>query len=557
MKKVVNDNVRITLEALRKAQLEQRFTSNSVFPNRGRRTNRNSKRSTQIPIHHLPITYNVIPTPWSASPTTVDVSIIVPLFRSRAEIRQQIESWDLDDDNLTKEIIYVDDKCPQESFKEVFDAWADKGNSPNILVVKNERNGGFGGACNIGASLAHGKYLVFLNADVVVTPNWLKPMIDLFHDDPEIGIVGNLHLKRDDVIDSCGSEWDAAAGEFLHIGKRIYRGERLDRPFTLQTAPSDLLQIGEREMVTGACFAIPRSLFETVEGFDRDYLVGYWEDTDLNMKVRMFGYKVMYTPHSVIYHKGGHSQGGCRARINQNIFFEKWVNKGLLRFIQTPSTLDKSKIVAYTAITGTYDLLKERQAAAGIKFIAFLEKAYQSDIWDVRSLIPHCEDSNRNAKIYKIMPHLYFPDVEYSVWIDGSIIVKAPLDKIIQKEMGDADLLIHQHPLRRCAYEEAQKCIQLQKDDPAIIEKQILRYKREGYPVNNGLVEAGVIIRRHNERVQKFNEAWWEEIQNNSKRDQISFNYIANKVGLKFKYFPISFRFIDNPYFYVDKHNAS
>jgi GT2 family glycosyltransferase len=484
------------------------------------------------------------------------VSIIIPLYHSREEIQEQIASWDLEDDGLTKEIIYVDDCCPEESHQQILPAWKKRDTTPNMLIAVNQRNGGFSGACNVGASLAHGKYLVFLNADVTVTKNWVKPMIDLLEQDKSIGIVGNLHLKPDGVVDSCGSEWSHERAEFLHIGRSSYHGSGLDRPFRLENIPQDLLQVGEREMVTGACFAIPRALFERLKGFDRDYLVGYWEDSDLNMKVRMNGYRVVYTPDSIIYHKGGHSHGGSWVHNNQAVFFEKWVDNGMLRFLNQPPKLDKSKIVVYTAITGRYDFLKE-QVTAGIPFVAFMEKPAKSTTWDVRPLTTHCDDNTRNAKLYKVMSHRYFPDVDYTLWIDGSITLKAPLDKIIQKEMGDADILIHRHPDRDCIYDEAYTCIDMKLDDPQVILNQIARYKREGYPAHNQLAEAGIIVRRNNDIVRKFNEAWWEEIQNNSRRDQISFNYVAAKVGVKLKYFPISYRARNNPYFTAEGHNEN
>ena len=73
------------------------------------------------------------------------------------------------------------------------------------------------------------------------------------------------------------------------------------------------------------------------------------------------------------------------------------------------------------------------------------------------------------------------------------------------------------------------------KDNPNLVLKQVENYQKEGYPINNGLIVSGVILRRHNELdVIESMELWWEELKYNSKRDQLSFNYAAWKTGLKF-----------------------
>ena len=89
------------------------------------------------------------------------------------------------------------------------------------------------------------------------------------------------------------------------------------------------------------------------------------------------------------------------------------------------------------------------------------------------------------------------------------------------------------------------------KDNPEIIKKQIENYDLLGYPRNNGLITGMVILRRHNERdcIQVM-EDWWTEIKYNSKRDQLSFNYVAWKNNLKFNYMDGDSR--NNEYFYRD-----
>ncbi len=67
--------------------------------------------------------------------------------------------------------------------------------------------------------------------------------------------------------------------------------------------------------------------------------------------------------------------------------------------------------------------------------------------------------------------------------------------------------------------------------------KQMERYQMEGYPTKNGLATTPIMVRNHNHLdTIKHNEDWWSEIKHNSKRDQLSFNYIAWKNQFNFVY---------------------
>ncbi len=496
---------------------------------------------------------NLVCPDWFLSKEIVDVSVIVPMFRSKLVIEQQIESWDLVNDGLSKEIIYVDDACPEQSNQQVIKSWKNKTNKPIGSIFLNKFNSGYANACNIGAKNAKGEFLIFLNADCTVTPNWIKPLVDLAISDKKIGIIGNLQMKQSSIfIDSAGSEWSHRSQSFEHIGKHIYNGIRLSQPFTIENSPKDMLRISEREMVTGCCFLIRKSLFEEIGGFDQEYRIGYWEDADLNMKVQSLGYKIYFTPESIIHHRGGHSRAGGHKYINanRNRFHKKWVENRMIKAFINPNAsglngtnVKNESVVVYTAIAGDYDMLKD-QPKKDVDFFAFLEHETNSKTWKFKQVHNEFEDPNRNAKIHKVMPHIFFPDKQYSLWIDGSVKILFPfeLDKLIQMYLSDADMALFKHPDRNCIYQEADVCIKRNLDDPDIIKKQIERYSKSKYLGNLGLVEATVILRRHTSEIKIFNEAWWEEIRNGSRRDQISFNYVANKLGIKFNYFPENLR---------------
>jgi hypothetical protein len=230
------------------------------------------------------------------------------------------------------------------------------------------------------------------------------------------------------------------------------------------------------------------------------------------------------------------------------------------------------KIAVYTSIFGGYDnLIDDQFQMEGADFICFTDRDIESKTWKIVKSTPIYNDPNRNAKKYKILPHRYLKDYDWSIWIDGNIKVISDI-----RPMCDGDpYKVYDHmqvfDKRDCIYDEAQailnfgkinsertpeRGIKNWKDNPRVIIEQMNRYMVEGYPKNNGLATNPIIIRNHNNSdVIKNMEDWWVEIKYNSKRDQLSFNYIAWKNKFNFVYLQGDSR--NNEYFVsVGKHTG-
>jgi GT2 family glycosyltransferase len=252
---------------------------------------------------------------WFVNKQKVDVSIIVPMFKSRDFIKEQIINWDFETSGHTSEVIYVDDDCPQDSYKTVLECWnaIGKKNIGNMIIRKS--NGGYAVACNEGAKKANGDVLIFLNADCVVTKDWVGPLVSILKKHKDVGIVGNVQIKGDK-IDSVGSKWNWKEKKFNHI-----RGLKRE---------IDNFKTKQVEMVTGACFAIKNNIFYDLGGFDEKFKVGYWEDADLCMRVRSEGYKIICSTNSIVHHAVGHSSSVNHKYKSQNksLFLKRWVETG-------------------------------------------------------------------------------------------------------------------------------------------------------------------------------------------------------------------------------------
>jgi hypothetical protein len=212
----------------------------------------------------------------------------------------------------------------------------------------------------------------------------------------------------------------------------------------------------------------------------------------------------------------------------------------------------KEKMVCYTAIFGGKDdLLDPPGASDDCDFVCFTDDpSIESKIYDVRLCKRLFSDPTRDARRYKLLPHLFLPDYKYSLWIDGCVTLNpVNLDEFRNQLSDGTDIILFKHPVRDCVYDEVKACISLKKDSPRTMLKQVEKYRREGYPSHNGLCVSTIMFRRHmSPALIKFDEAWWEEVCKYSRRDQLSFNYLTWKYNLPYETFSGKGEIRDNVY---------
>ena len=157
-------------------------------------------------------------------------------------------------------------------------------------------------------------------------------------------------------------------------------------------------------------------------------------------------------------------------------------------------------------------------------------KEMESTAFEIRRHPRISSDPTRCARYFKMLPHLFFLNYNYSVWIDGSAVVKNDIRQLVEKYLNRSDMALFAHPERDCIYDEGRVVVELEKDAAELVDQQLERYRNDGYPRHNGLVETAVILRRHlSPEVVRVDEEWWNELLYGSRRDQISFNYVAWK----------------------------
>jgi GT2 family glycosyltransferase/glycosyltransferase involved in cell wall biosynthesis len=230
----------------------------------------------------------------------IRTSIIIPVFNNVEFTFQCLRSLLNEVDLSTTEIIVADDASTDET-PELLELYGQ-----HIRVVTNAENLGFGGACNVGAGAARGRYLVFLNNDTWVLPGWLAELERTAQDDESVGAVGSMFLYPDGRIQEAGGIiW--RSGGACHYG---WGRSSDDRRFNFAR---------EVDYCSAASLLIRKDLYDRLGGFDPLFYPAYHEDTDLCMGVRSLGHKVIYQPASRLIHFEGAALGTD-------------VNSGLKRF---------------------------------------------------------------------------------------------------------------------------------------------------------------------------------------------------------------------------------
>lgn len=192
------------------------------------------------------------------------------------------------------------------------------------------------------------------------------------------------------------------------------------------------------------------------------------------------------------------------------------------------------KTVLYSVITGGYDTVPElpKSLVTGIDCILVTDdpkiKIPEGSAWEIK-VVKKEKDPHRHQRRLKIQFHKLFPKYETVVYMDGNIQLRVALKHVIQLHRGGFTTTTH--PQRKCTYDEGEACERLNKAPVELIRKQMDEYRKEGMPMNFGMVQTGFIIRSNTGEVREFCDAWHKELSKQTHRDQLSIKVVSWRTG--------------------------
>jgi GT2 family glycosyltransferase len=239
---------------------------------------------------------------------TMDVSIIIANYNTCDLLIECIKSVNSQTSGISFEIIVVDNASQDNSCERI------REELPDIKLIVNKENLGFGKANNIGIEHSVGKYIFLLNSDTLLINNAIKYFFDFCeHSSSSIGALGAILQDRNGnnvhsygkFVTPCGVLFDMISKYLRFLKDRKYY------------KPASVKKMKEVDYITGADLFIPRTVCEKVGLFDPRFFM-YCEEVDWQYRMYKAGYKRIIIDGPIILHFEGGSADSSRSRVLSN-----------------------------------------------------------------------------------------------------------------------------------------------------------------------------------------------------------------------------------------------
>jgi len=256
-----------------------------------------------------------------------DLSVIIVNRNTRDLLLACIDSIYATVPPLSFEIWVVDNASSDGSVEAVRRAFSD------ARCIENDRNLGFAGANNMAMRQAHGRYMVLLNTDAVLTPAALATIVAFMDSNRNVAICGGQLLNEDGSLQNSIANVPTLATEL--VNKSLLRKmfpKRYPGKENRFEHPADV------ESIIGACMVVAREAIDKVGLLDEAYFF-FFEETDWCLSMKKNGWRVFFHPHAHIYHLQGRTAKNniVAARIeywrSRYIFFRKHYSPAVLFFL--------------------------------------------------------------------------------------------------------------------------------------------------------------------------------------------------------------------------------
>jgi GT2 family glycosyltransferase len=211
------------------------------------------------------------------------------------------------------EVIVVDNGSTDDSVEQV------RANYPEVKIIEAGRNLGFAAANNRAAEHASSECFLLVNTDAMLEPDCAAKLLSLMRQDPEIGMVGPKLLNKDGTLQTSFEAVPTLATECLNrsLLKRLFP-KRYPGKHSGFTEPTPV------EALIGAVMMIRCKAFEQLGGFDEDYFF-FLEETDLAVRMRKNGWKVLHEPRAHAFHLQGATAKGNEAAARIEFYRSRYL----------------------------------------------------------------------------------------------------------------------------------------------------------------------------------------------------------------------------------------
>ncbi len=287
------------------------------------------------------------------------------------------------------EVIVIDNASTDDSVSFIKKKY---GKNKRLKLIENKINM-YSLGLNLGIKNANGKYIAFFNNDATVDNGYFQTFISFLEKNKHIGLAqGKLLAANNHALIDCVGETMDIFGNPTSIG----HGEKALGNFTTQT---DILS------VSGSCSMLRKSIVDDIGYFDEDFGIGY-EDMDLSLRARKFGYDIVYFPNIYVYHKRGATDLADIVRIKVRWHFNK--NRIMTIIKNYPLHLIITTlpvVVLIYSLAGFWEIMFQNKISLGLtRFTSmFWVLTHLSIILQKRKQIEQIPTKNNWSTIYQLM----------------------------------------------------------------------------------------------------------------------------------------------------------
>lgn len=250
------------------------------------------------------------------------LDVVIITYNSSRTIVKLLNSF-LNETTQVKKIIVLENKSPDStSTEKVVKNFAKSHRAPGIQFIKRKKNYGFANSCNYGAELSDSKYVLFLNPDTELRIDSLSKLLK-HAVNTKADIVGGKAVNyQKKPHGSVVRKPNLFIGlfEFTNLGK-LFNINKAHEQFYYEDVDILKSKVDKGvDAISGAYLLVKKKSFEKLGGFDENFFM-YLEDVDLGKRANDMGMKVIFCPHSVIWHEGGASSNN-KYRIRHQAWFD-------------------------------------------------------------------------------------------------------------------------------------------------------------------------------------------------------------------------------------------
>ena len=219
---------------------------------------------------------------------------------------------------------------------------------------------------------------------------------------------------------------------------------------------------------------------------------------------------------------------------------------------------DSRKVIVYSCLIGNYDNVTSFNKQRGYDYILFTDQnIIKKTNWTIFPIPDEVLKLNvsdiKKQRYMKIHPHKFFKNYDLSLYIDPNYEITGDLDDYLINTLNPLDHIYIPHLQFGKGIKQAiEKAIEKKLDDVSLLKNVMDRYNQSKLLDKTGIVNAGLIIRKHHtEDCIKLMERWWEEVRDYSHVDNFAFDYAGYMTGVRYLYTSYQFALF---YFKVHRH---